>query len=80
MALNKDVLVEMPAHCVRAKKDKAVYIRLHYSAATFFCVTTRMVSSVATISAKEIGRTISALGTKPAMIYPTKLTAAATMA
>ena len=25
MALNKDVLVEMPAHCVRAKKDKAVY-------------------------------------------------------
>ena len=27
MALNKDVLVEMPAHCVRAKKDKAVYVQ-----------------------------------------------------
>ena len=27
MALNKDVLVEMPAHCVRTKKDKAVYVQ-----------------------------------------------------
>ena len=26
-ALNKDVLVEMPAHCVRTKKDKAVYVQ-----------------------------------------------------
>ena len=26
-ALNKDALVEMPAHCVRAKKDKAVYVQ-----------------------------------------------------
>ena len=26
MALNKEVLVEMPVHCVRAKKDKAVYV------------------------------------------------------
>ena len=27
MALNKDVLVEMPAHCVRTRKDKAVYVQ-----------------------------------------------------
>ena len=27
MALNKDVLVEMPAHCVRAKKNDAVYVQ-----------------------------------------------------
>ena len=26
MALNKDILVKMPAHCVRTKKDKAVYV------------------------------------------------------
>ena len=27
MALNKDVLVEMPAHCVRAKKNGVVYVQ-----------------------------------------------------
>ena len=27
MTLNKGVLVEMPAHCVRTKKDKAVYVQ-----------------------------------------------------
>ena len=27
MALNKDVLVEMPAHCVRTKKNGAVYVQ-----------------------------------------------------